>query len=75
MRTNKPKRNEWIKYNIYSEMESVVAMAAAIIDDKNNISVKLLFKAPHGMYYSFLEDAQIEAERIFSKYYKLVNIH
>lgn len=75
MKSNRPRRNEWIKYNIYSEMQSVVAMAMAKLNDKNELSVKLLFKAPHGLYYSYLEDANIEAERIFGKYYKLQNIH
>ena len=72
MKTNKPRRNEWIKFNIYPEL-SVTAMAKAIINDKNELSVKLLFKAPRGQYYSFLEDANTEAVRIFGKYYKLHN--
>lgn len=74
MKSNKPKRNEWIEFNIYPELESVKAMAKAKIDDKNNLDVKLSFTAQRGYFYSFIQDAKIEAERIFGKYYKLQNI-
>jgi hypothetical protein len=72
MKTNRPKRNEWIEFNIYPDQEGVKAMAKAIINKKNEVIVKLMFHA-RGYYYSFLEDARIEAEKIFSKYYKLTN--
>jgi hypothetical protein len=71
MKTNKPKRNEWIEFNIYPEQESVKAMAKAKINDKNELEVKLAFTAQRGFYYSFLEDARIEAQRLFCKYYKI----
>lgn len=71
MKTNKPKRNEWIEYNIYPEQPTVTAMAKARIDNKNQLEVKLMFTAPRGFYYSFLEDARIEATNKFSKYYKI----
>ena len=70
MKTNRPKRNAWIEYNIYPEL-SVRAMAKAIINNKNELTVKLNFHAPRGQYYSFYEDAMTEAQRLFGKYYKV----
>jgi hypothetical protein len=71
MKTQKPKRNEWIDFNIYPEQEGVKAMAKAKINDKNELSIKLSFTAQRGFYYSFLEDARIEAHKLFCKYYKI----
>jgi hypothetical protein len=71
MKSNRPRRNEWVEYNIYPELKSVNARARAKIDGKNALDVELLFNAPKGQYYSFIEDAKTEAVRLFSKYYKV----
>jgi len=71
MKSNKPRRNEWIEFNIYPEL-SVRALAKAKINDKNEVDVKLTFTAPRGQYYSFLDDARTEANKIFGKYYAII---
>ena len=73
MKTNRPKRNQWIEYNIYPELKSVTAMAKARINDKNELEVKLLFHAQRGYAYSYIEDAKTEAIRLFGKYYKVAS--
>lgn len=61
-------------FNIYPELLGVTAMAKAMINDKNELTVKLQFKSPRGQYYSFLEDAKTEALRLFGKYYKAIPV-
>lgn len=71
MKSNKPRRNEWVEFNIYPELKSVTAMAKARINDKNELDVKLAFTAQRGFYYSYMDDARTEAQKMFGKYYKL----
>jgi hypothetical protein len=73
METNRPKRNQWIEFNIYPELKYVTAMAKAKINDKNEIDVKLLFHAQRGYEYSYVEDARTDAVRLFSRYYKIAS--
>ena len=60
------KANKWIEFNIYPELSSVNARAKAVVIN-NEISVKLLFKAPKGYYQGYIEDANTEAIRLFGK--------
>ena len=69
----RPKLNDWVEFNIYPDQQGVSAMAKAKINQKNELEVKLLFTAQRGLYYSFKEDARIEAIKLFQPYYKIVS--
>lgn len=56
-------KNEWIEFSIYKDSS---LKAKAKKDSKTNeVKVKLLFNAPRGDYYSFLNDAIEEASNLF----------
>lgn len=53
-----------IQFNIY-EGTSATVMAEMRISEGEILSVKLITKVPRGQYYSYLNDALGEAERLF----------
>ena len=48
-------------FNVYPDTENTVQAVATFNEEFEIIGVKLLTKVPRGMYYSFLNDALIEA--------------
>ena len=57
----------WVTFNIYPELENVRAMTKARINIYAEIVVKLLFSPQRGYFYSYLENAKIEAKKLFQK--------
>lgn len=59
MKSSKP--NDWRDFEVYPGLK-----AKALVVDGNVQQVKLVTHVPRGYYYSFLNDAEIEAEKLFS---------
>ena len=55
-----------VTFNIY-EGTSATVMASCVIENGIAQNIKLITKVPRGQYYSFLNDARIEAERLAGK--------
>lgn len=55
-----------IIFKIFDDNEAL--QAKAVIEDDKCVKIKLLFKAPKGQYYSFLNNAGLAFEEQYPQY-------